>query len=327
MAGYKLKEGKYEDRSVSEDELWSALSVVFTSKSRNDTSYKFGFLKSIIDNLYNVDENLTLTFDQLFSKFGEIYWNLVLKYGLRQKAATYDNRATALERVLHTSVVKYGITEPIPYESLTAQMMIDISHQVKVKCKENVVGALFEDTKRLFYSFSKNGEWLRINPKMYAFICKHKILIEKLNYYEWAKFLEKVNDESITTKLLNKIDESAKRNNLSVYRNILFEEFESKTCFYCGKRLVPGRIEVDHFIPWSFIKDDNLWNLVLSCPTCNNKKRDKLPDHEFLARIVDRNKSILIESHKFEMQNYQAHKLISVYDWAKVNGYDEMWRP
>ena len=104
MAGYNLKEGNYEKRHASDDELWSALSVVFSSKSVNDTSYKFGFLKAIIDNLYNVDEDLKLTFDQLFSKFGEIYWNLVLKYGLKQKKPTRDNRETALERVLHYAV-------------------------------------------------------------------------------------------------------------------------------------------------------------------------------------------------------------------------------
>lgn len=62
--------------------------------------------------------------------------------------------------------------------------MIDIYHQVKMKCKAYVVGALFEDTKHLFYSFSKKGEWIQINPRMYEFICKHKVIIEKLNYYE-----------------------------------------------------------------------------------------------------------------------------------------------
>lgn len=327
MAGYNLKEGQYEARSVSDDELWSAISVVFTNKSRNDTSYKFGFLKSIIDNLYNVDSDLKLTFDQLFSKFGEIYWNLVLKYGLRQKAATYDNRETSLERVLHAAVNKYGINEPIPYESLTPEMMIDISHQIKVKCKENVVGALYEDTKRLFYSFSKKGEWIQINPEMYSFICKHKVIIEKLNYYEWAKFLEKVNEESSATKLLNKIDESSKRNNLSKYRSILYDEFESKNCFYCGKSLKTDQIHVDHFIPWSFVKDDNLWNMVLSCPQCNIKKRDRLPDLLFLNRIIERNHSLLIETHESQMHNYGDQKIIKIYEWAKYNGYDNVWNP
>ena len=130
MAGFDLKEGRYEVRNASDDELWSAFACVFSSKSRNDSSYKYGFLKAIIDNLYNVDKDLKLTIDQLFSKFGEIYWNLILKHSLRQKAATNDNRETYLEQVLHADVNKYRIIEPIPYESLTADMMLDISLQV-----------------------------------------------------------------------------------------------------------------------------------------------------------------------------------------------------
>lgn len=327
MAGFNLKEGQYEARNASDDELWSAFACVFSSKSRNTTSYKFGFLKSIIDNLYNVDEKLQLTFDQLFSKFGEIYWNLVLKHGLRQQSATIDNRATYLEQILHSAVEKYHIIEPIPYENLTVEMMIDISHKVKIKCKNNVVGALYEDTNRLFYSFSKSGEWLQFNPVMYEFICKHKLIIEKLNYYEWARFLEKVNEELVATKLLNKIDESAKRSNLSKYRKILYEEFENKNCFYCGKPLQPDKIDVDHFIPWSFIKDDNLWNLVLACPACNRAKNDRLPDGKYLANIVDRNQHLLIKCHGQEMKNYHSQMIGDVYDWARINGYDKTWKP
>ena len=319
MAGFDLKEGQYVNRDVSEDELWSAFSCVFSSKSRNDSSYKFGFLKAIIDNLYNVDDQLRLTFDQIFSKFAEIYWNLILKYGLRQKAVTNDNRETYLEQVLHASVKKYGIKEVIPYESLTPEMMIDISHQVKVKCKKYVVGALFEDTKRLFYSFSKKKELLQINPLMYEFICKHKVIIEKLNYYEWARFLERVNEESAAIKLLSKIDESAKRNNLSYYRQILFDEFECKTCFYCGRTLKPDKIEVDHFIPWSFIKDDKLWNLVLSCPACNRQKKDRLPVDRYLIALEERNQHIIIES--ANPGNYKPRMLSYVYNWAEINGY------
>ena len=83
-AGFDLKEGYYATRSLSDDEMWSAFSYLFSSKSVNDTSYKFGFLKSILDNLYNTDDELKLTFDQLFSKFAEIYWNLVLKHHILQ---------------------------------------------------------------------------------------------------------------------------------------------------------------------------------------------------------------------------------------------------
>ena len=327
MAGYDLKSGSYDERPVSDDELWAAFACVFSAKSKNDTSYKFGFLKSIIDNLYNVDAELKLSFDQLFSKFGEIYWNLILKYNLRQKALTSDNKKSYLEQIFYSAVEKYKIYAPTPYESLSPKMMIDISHQVKMKCKKYVVGALFEDTNHLFYSFSRKEEWLKINPIMYEFICKHKVMIEKINYYEWARFLEKVNTDSVSVKLLSKLDESAKRNNLSKYRQILFEEFESKTCFYCGKKLDPNKIDVDHFIPWSFIKDDNLWNFVLACPTCNREKKDKLPDSRFLMELIDRNQHIIIEKNRVEMKNYQSKMLSYIYNWAKINGYDKIWQP
>lgn len=327
MAGFNLKEGNYIEREVSEDEFWSAFSCVFSSRSHNDTSYKFGFLKAIIDNLYNVDANLKLTFDQLFSKFAEIYWNLILKYNLRQKALTNDSRKSFIEQILLGARDKYGIVEVIPYESLSNEMMLDISHQVKMKCKTCVVGALFEDTNHLFYSFSKREEWIQINPKMYEFICKHKVVIEKLNYYEWARFLEKVNKDKVADHILTKIDESSKRNDLSYYRKILFNEFENKKCFYCGKTLNPNKIDVDHFVPWSFIKDDNLWNLVLSCPSCNRSKNDRLPDAGYLEILIHRNNEMQIHVEQKDMVNYQQRMLRYVYDIAKINGYNNLWKP
>ena len=127
--------------------------------------------------------------------------------------------------------------------------------------------------------------------------------------------------------LLTKIDESAKRSNLDYYRNILFEEFENK-CFYCGKPLAKNSVHVDHFIPWSFIKDDKLWNFVLSCPKCNESKNDKLAPRTQLDMLVKRNEQIIIERPDIQqMRNYQAKRLIKIYSWASDNGYGDIWIP
>ena len=37
------------------------------------------------------------------------------------------------------------------------------------------------------------------------------------------------------------------------------KEFEYNNCFYCGKKL-ENNVHVDHFIPWSFVMNDELWN-------------------------------------------------------------------
>lgn len=61
MAGYDLKEESYIQKQMTEDELWSVFSAMFSNKVKHDTSYKFGFFKSILDSLYNADENLVLS--------------------------------------------------------------------------------------------------------------------------------------------------------------------------------------------------------------------------------------------------------------------------
>lgn len=94
MAGYDLAEGRYENRTLSDDEMWSVFSNLLSSHSKNSSSYKFGFLKAIMDNLYNVDENVTLTFDQLFGTFTKVYWNLVLKHGIRQQPVSERSNGT-----------------------------------------------------------------------------------------------------------------------------------------------------------------------------------------------------------------------------------------
>ena len=209
MAGFDLKEGKYEEKAASEDELWSTIAYLFTTYSRNNTSYKYGFLKSILDNLDNVDIDFYLTFDQLFSRFTEIYWELILVYNLRQKAKTYNNRVSAIEKVLLDAKAKYDISEVKSFNNLPEKIKMRIVYHVKTKCKTYVIGALYEDTKQLFYSFSKKEGWIQINPKMYRFLCDHKNEIEELNNYEWAFFLEKINSGYSMNQILlliNKTD-------------------------------------------------------------------------------------------------------------------------
>ena len=177
--GISAVTGIYEDRPLSDDEMWSAFAYVFSSKSVNDTSYKFGFLKSILDNLYNVDSELKLTFDQLFSTFAEIYWNLVLKHHILQKNPGKLNRQSALERVLTETKERFAIEDDIPFESISNEAKKYVYHKVKQNCKQNVVGALYADLQQLLYSFDKAGEWIQFNPQMYEFVCKRKVAIRK----------------------------------------------------------------------------------------------------------------------------------------------------
>lgn len=110
----------------------------------------------------------------------------------------------------------------------------------------------------------------------------------------------------------------------------MFEEFENK-CFYCGKPVTKRTVHVDHFIPWSFIKDDNLWNFVLACPACNERKNDRLAPKPQLDLLLKRNQILVMEPQKDKLRklmgNYQEERLVNIYAWATNNGYKDIWIP
>ena len=90
--GYKLNEGNYKRVSLTDDEMWKTVNWLFSTRSINETSYKFIFFKSLIDCFKQIDSNYRISFEKVFTRFAEISWNLVVKYNIRQKGVTADNK-------------------------------------------------------------------------------------------------------------------------------------------------------------------------------------------------------------------------------------------
>lgn len=329
MAGWNLKSGLITEYEVSEDRIWSLFNYVFSDSCKKRNSYKFGLIKSLLDNEFNVqqgNDGMYLSYEAIFGKFAENYWNLVIKYNLRQMRKDGKSIYSKVETILKQETDNDNILINFEFDSLDENRKQGIINNVTKECKKCVVGALYEDFDGIIYSFDLKDTGLVLNYCVYEFMLRHKSELEKLNYYSWARFLEQVNDDNVLVRVIDKLElATPKRENLSIYREILRKEFEEDTCFYCGKKL-KNTIHVDHFIPWSFVKDDKIWNFVLSCPNCNQKKSNRVPGKDYLIRIEDRNKKIqmlhntIIQS---DFNGYSDELMDRIWKYAKFSGIKE----
>ena len=57
MPGWNLKEGILTELEVSDDEYWSLFNFVFSDACRKTNTYKFGLIKSICDQIYDVHDD------------------------------------------------------------------------------------------------------------------------------------------------------------------------------------------------------------------------------------------------------------------------------
>lgn len=321
-AGWQIKSGELINNSLKEEEYWRVINNFFRNGKKRNT-YKFGLFKSILDNALNyekVNNKYYLTYKNIFIKFTENYWNLIVKYGLCQMRKDGKSEKSKIELILEGEVDNNLIS----FESISSEKKEKITKQVEKECKQYVLGALYEDLEGSVYEFDLKKEGIYLSEGAFNFIFKYKPELENLNYYYWAKFLEEVNDENLTIKLLDKLELSTpKRADLSIYKEILFNEFKENTCFYCGKKLTPN-MHVDHFIPWSFTKEDKIWNFVLSCPSCNIKKSNHLAPKPYIKLLNNRNRSLIkteINNINEDFRSYTPNVIEEMWEYAKKSGY------
>lgn len=227
MKYYDLPEGNFKTGKLTENEMWEAFHWLFSDKSVNDSSYKFIFLKSIIDCMDKKDEFDKISFDILFERFTSISWNLVLKYGIVQKVKSAGKKATVLEQELQDFLVLNRYDQHVPMEEIEIEKRKKLVLKIKQSCKRYVIGALFGDMKELLYSFSKKEQWVKLNPQMETFVLKHRNVIESLNYCKWASFYEKINSDKTKNYIISVLDKDfERRKNESIYRTLLAYEFE-----------------------------------------------------------------------------------------------------
>lgn len=327
LMSHKLQVGEMKASYLSDKEIWTHFNYIFSSKSKNSTTYKFVLIKSVLENLYNVNEKLELNYYFLFSSFAKIYWNLVVHHDLNQINMT--NKKSEVQKILLDIQSKHQIPKTLVFDKLSNELQIKIINKVTKRCKVNVMGAIYGDTDCTIYDFDNGREELRLNSTFYSFMQRFQRVLNYLTNYHLALFLEKFNENGDTTNLLLKVENVSKRTSLDQFYHVLSSFYNGK-CFYCGKNIKKENAHVDHFIPWSFVQADQLWNLVIACRTCNLSKSDKLPNKQFLNIVIDRNDTLVSVPElrkRSDMQVYTWKKLIDLYLYSVENGYKDFWTP
>jgi len=108
--------------------------------------------------------------------------------------------------------------------------------------------------------------------------------------FKWAEFSVNASSTHLDTEkviaevLKNPITERDVADAKKLYQSIL-KNTGNIYCVWTGKKI--DSYDIDHVIPFSIWKNNDLWNLLPAQSTINNKKRDKIPSKEILTKQKD----------------------------------------
>jgi hypothetical protein len=143
----------------------------------------------------------------------------------------------------------------------------------------------------LSQSFTNNclyaikGETIEINPKWEQYLNDNYLILRDFSFWNLAVFLQKRNPN--VPDILSKLVKPTQRDSLTKQRHF-WDTFININgyiqCIYTGKLLNKKEYDLDHFVPWSFVSHNLLWNLLPADSSINLSKSNNLPLLEIYLR-------------------------------------------
>ncbi len=334
--------------------------ATFSRALRDDkvvASYKMYWLLALLDEI-SLD-NFEIEFRTLICKMVVKAWYPLLKYKLSfglcdnlAKVATYISDTYNLESnyderklfdFIYSSQDKTlnkmlkELTLNVPYRFLSPFFENKLRGQKKV---QKLIEELSKEDNRCIYEIYKNDKdenCIRIKNNWCNYLKFNYRIIQGWAYYKLVCFLQKRNPNvpGIAMKL-----EAPKNRDLREQTKIWKQVIERRHIIdlYTGLDFTEtnyndyGVLSIDHFIPWSFVLHDQMWNLVPTFKNINSKKSDNLLQYDtYIDKFCEMQYEafcfVVDENRKNQIEEYvQVLKVNNLKKFKKENKEEEFVR-
>lgn len=195
------------------------------------------------------------------------------------------------------------------------------------RVESNCIYGIFKD--------HNNENFIRIKDCWIDYLKYNYRIIKGWTYYKLVCFLQKRNPNvpAIPFKL-----EPPRKRELTKATNLWKDVISTSKIIdiYTGKYFTEenydlhGGLSIDHFIPWSFVLHDQIWNLVPTFKNINSKKSDDLLIYDkYIADFCDLQYEAFVHACKKKDKDIvaeytDAFRIESIYEFYK-NGTKEMF--
>ena len=137
--------------------------------------------------------------------------------------------------------------------------------------------------------YAISGKDIMLEEAWVEYLTKYAAILKDFSFWNLSIFLQKRNPNvpDIPSKLVRPIQ----RASLTKQRHYWDKYIESVCqirCIYTDTILTKGCYDLDHFIPWSFVAHDQLWNLLPANSSVNSSKSDNIPSLDtYLVPLAD----------------------------------------
>ena len=313
--------------------------------------YKFYWLDSIMQLLSEQEE--TITFDKVISGMVADAWYSVTEYHLRM--GTKDSQGNSVnsieravnkldalkclehtadrwqvlekieenEKLLHDE--KYQISKNVPYRLLSSFMRELGGNDPLWDQRTRLIAYMEMISNKCCLPYTIGNERglekkIIIEDRWKRFLIDNMVAIRGWIQMKKIKYLQDRNPgvPGIIYKLEPENEKQRKLQNVRKLWAAVFDISDIRD-IYSGNPLEKKKYEIDHFVPWTFITNDEMWNLMPVNSSLNSSKRDRLPDWNTYFSGFAQNQFVL------NQMIYKYERLAHMFRECQRDNLNSLW--
>lgn len=215
-----------------------------------------------------------------------------LKFDLSESAVTNPRSSVRLRNAIgqQFDLIKANeLQRYVPFRLLSPFYQSELAGLVDHKRNERIQALAhdgFSSDRPPLYRLTAQGDAIELHGAWVDYLRSNLAIIRGWALNGWTVYLQKCNPN--TPAIINKISPPQKRVPLKfqrmVWKALLTEQ--RFTCIYSNSPVSPSNFDLDHFIPWSFVCHDQLWNLIPATPNHNSSKGNSLPNSDQISAFI-----------------------------------------
>lgn len=194
----------------------------------------------------------------------------------------------------------------VPYRFLSPWIRYTTDREVVARSQQLENGCLY----------ALRGETVEVNPEWVDYLSEHYLILRDFAYWNLTEFLQKRNPNvpDLPSKLIKPIQRDSLIRQHRFW-DLYMETAGNMNCIYTGRTLSPKQYDLDHFVPWSFVSHNLIWNLLPADPGINSSKSNSLPPLEkYLKPFARKQQDALKTLYSRNPDNTIFEDYLMVYD-------------
>ena len=294
--------------------------------SKSTTSYKYLFFLSLLDILrrekFQVSQGIEISeiFVEMLANAWYPHNYFKLSFGIPDRIAkrldNLDLEISApilqfkdVEKTLLRETIKKqdlriifrDLKENVPFRLIVPFLRqelqdndVSLSRGNELSYQMPAIANKYFEIRKPLYKFDKNSylevERIIFHPEWLKYVQENYSVVRGWASWEWLVYMQQRNPN--TLGIVNKIFMPQVRPGFpksSYQRKYWASVMQSKTvkCIYSGSEIDSEKFDLDHYLPWSFVAHDQLWNLVPVISKVNSSKSNHLPAEKYFNKFVD----------------------------------------